>query len=53
MAEAMSLTIWPRGVNPFVRASDVWLGVIRSGRVAASAPFRAWAEAPGQGRFGG
>jgi len=53
MAEAMSLTIWPRGVNPFVRATEVWLGVIRAGGVSASAPFRAWAEAPGQGRFSG
>lgn len=53
MAEAMSLTIWPRGVNPFVRATESWLALIRSGRVSASAAFRAWAEAPGQGRFGG
>lgn len=53
MAEAMSLTIWPRGVNPFVRATEIWLGLIRAGRVSPSAPFRAWAEAPGQGRFGG
>ncbi len=49
IAEALSLIIWPRGVNPFVRAADVWLTLLRSGRVAASPPFAAWAEAAGQG----
>ncbi len=53
IAEAMSLTIWPRGVNPFVRATGIWLALMRAGRVSPSAPFRAWAEAPGQGRFEG
>jgi uncharacterized protein YeaO (DUF488 family) len=49
----MSLAIWPRGVNPFVRATEVWLGLMREGRVAPSPAFRAWAEAEGQGAFGG
>jgi len=49
LAEALSLTIWPRGVNPFVRAAECWLGLIRAGRVPASAAFRAWAETPDQG----
>jgi len=49
MAEAMSLAIWPRGVNPFVRAAEVWLGLMRAGRVAPSAAFKAWAEVSGQG----
>ncbi|MBP0466481.1 hypothetical protein J5Y09_21310 [Roseomonas sp. PWR1] len=53
IAEAMSLAIWPRGVNPFVRATEVWLGLMRTGRVAPSPAFRAWAEAEGQGAFGG
>jgi alkylhydroperoxidase/carboxymuconolactone decarboxylase family protein YurZ len=53
IAEAMSLAIWPRGVNPFVRATEVWLRLIRDGRVVPSAAFRAWADAPGQGRFEG
>ena len=49
LAEALSLTIWPRGVNPFVRAAECWLGLIRAGRVPASDAFRAWAAAPAQG----
>lgn len=49
LAEALSLTIWPRGVNRFVRAAECWLGLIRAGRVPAGAAFRAWAEAPDQG----
>ena len=51
IAEAMSLSIWPRGVNPFVRATAVWLRLMREGRVTPSAAFRAWAETPGQGAF--
>lgn len=51
IAEAMSLAIWPRGVNPFVRATGVWLGLMRSGRVTPSPPFRAWAEVEDQGAF--
>jgi alkylhydroperoxidase/carboxymuconolactone decarboxylase family protein YurZ len=49
LAEAISLVIWPRGVNRFVRAAECWLALIRAGRVPASAGFRAWAEAPDQG----
>ncbi|CAH0244087.1 carboxymuconolactone decarboxylase family protein [Roseomonas sp. CECT 9278] len=51
IAEAMSLAIWPRGVNPFVRATEVWLRLMREGRVTPSPAFRAWAETPGQGAF--
>jgi alkylhydroperoxidase/carboxymuconolactone decarboxylase family protein YurZ len=51
LAEAMSLTIWPRGVNPFVRATAVWLRLMQEGRVAPSAAFRAWAETADQGAF--
>lgn len=51
MAEAVSLIIWPRGVNPFVRAADTWLALLRSGRVRPSAAFAAWAEAGEQGPF--
>ncbi|MFC0385531.1 carboxymuconolactone decarboxylase family protein [Muricoccus vinaceus] len=49
MAEAVSLIIWPRGVNPFVRAADTWLALLRSGRVRPGAAFAAWAEAGEQG----
>jgi alkylhydroperoxidase/carboxymuconolactone decarboxylase family protein YurZ len=49
LAEALSLVIWPRGVNRFVRACEVWLGLIRAGRVVPSPAFAAWAEVTGQG----
>jgi alkylhydroperoxidase/carboxymuconolactone decarboxylase family protein YurZ len=49
LAEALSLIIWPRGVNRFVRAAEDWLALIRAGRVPASEAFRAWAAAPDQG----
>jgi hypothetical protein len=49
LAEALSLGIWPRGVNRFVRAAECWLGLIRAGRVPASPGFRAWADTPEQG----
>jgi hypothetical protein len=48
MAEAMSLAMWPCGANCFHDAADVWLALIRNGRVQASAPFKAWADIPGQ-----
>ena len=51
IAEALSLVLWPCGVNRFVDASGVWLKVLRSGRVAASAPFKAWADTPQQDGF--
>lgn len=51
MAEAMSLAIWPRGVNCFVTATTAWLDLLRSGRVTPSPGFRAWAEMGGQGAF--
>ena len=51
IAEAMSLAIWPRGVNPFVRATAVWLRLMQEGRVTPSPAFLAWAETPRQGRF--
>ncbi|WP_426959996.1 hypothetical protein [Muricoccus radiodurans] len=49
LAEALSLIIWPRGVNPFVRAAGVWLSVLREGRVAPSPPFAEWRDTPDQG----
>lgn len=48
MAEAMSVAMWPCGANCFHDAAEVWLELIRSGRIKASAPFRAWAELPNQ-----
>lgn len=51
MAEAMSLAMWPCGVNRFLEASGVWLDLLRSGRVEPSPAFRAWAETAGQEGF--
>jgi alkylhydroperoxidase/carboxymuconolactone decarboxylase family protein YurZ len=51
MAEAMSLAMWPCGVNRFLEACGVWLDLLRSGRVEPSPAFRAWAETPGQDGF--
>ena len=48
MAEAMSVALWPCGANCFHDAAGVWLNLIRSGRVTASAPFKAWADLPDQ-----
>ena len=51
MAEAMSLAMWPCGVNRFLEACAVWLDLLRSGRVEPSPAFRAWAETPDQEGF--
>ncbi|HYF18002.1 MAG TPA: hypothetical protein VEA40_09045 [Ramlibacter sp.] len=51
IAEALSLVLWPCGVNRFLEASGVWLQVLRSGRVKPSPPFQAWADAPDQDGF--
>lgn len=48
MAEAMSVAMWPCGANCFHDAAGVWLDLIRSGRVAASESFQAWARLPSQ-----
>ena len=44
----MSLAMWPCGMNAFLEASEVWLQLIRDGRIDASEAFRAWAALPGQ-----
>lgn len=51
LADAMILTLFPASVPNFVRASAVWLDLIRAGRVNASPRYRAWAEIGGQGGF--
>jgi hypothetical protein len=51
LAEAMSLIIWPCGVNRFVEACTVWYELMRAGRVTPSPRYRAWADMPGQGAF--
>lgn len=51
IAETLMLTMFPGSVPRYVRAAEVWLGLIRDGRVAASDPYRAWAAMTGQGGF--
>ena len=51
IGEAMSLALWPCGVNAFLAASEIWLGLIRDGKVQPSAPCRACAHTPGQDGF--
>jgi len=48
IAEAMSLAVWPCGMNRLIEAGGVWLGLIQAGRVAASPGFAAWAAQPDQ-----
>lgn len=51
IAEALMLTMFPASVPRYVRAAEVWLKLIRAGRVPASAPYQAWAQLTGQGGF--
>ncbi len=44
MAESISLPFLAAGINRLIDASEIWLELIRSGRVSASEPFRVWAE---------
>lgn len=48
IAEAMSLAVWPCGMNRLIEGGGVWLELIRAGRVAASPGFLAWAAQPDQ-----
>lgn len=48
LAEAMSLAMWPCGVNAFLAAAEVWLELIRARRIEPGEAFRAWASIPGQ-----
>jgi alkylhydroperoxidase/carboxymuconolactone decarboxylase family protein YurZ len=51
LAEALSLAMFPGGVPNFVDACDHWRQLIVEGEVAASPPYRAWAEMTGQGGY--
>jgi hypothetical protein len=43
--------MFPGGVPNFVDACDIWRNLIQSGKVNASAPYKAWANLTGQGGF--
>jgi alkylhydroperoxidase/carboxymuconolactone decarboxylase family protein YurZ len=51
LAEALSLTMFPGSVPYFVEAARVWRELIVTGKVDASADFRAWAAMTGQGGY--
>lgn len=51
LAEALTLTMFPGGVPNFVDACACWRALILAGAVDATPPYRAWAEAPGQGGY--
>jgi alkylhydroperoxidase/carboxymuconolactone decarboxylase family protein YurZ len=51
MAEALSLIIWPSGVNRFLDACAVWHELMAHGAVTPSPRFKVWAETRGQGGF--
>lgn len=51
IAEALSLIIWPIGVNHFLDACAVWHDLMASGAVTPSASFKVWADTPRQGGF--
>lgn len=44
MGEACCLPMWATGINRTIDASQVWLDLMRSGRVTPSESFRAWAD---------
>lgn len=49
LVEALSLIMWPVGVNHFLDACGTWTKLMGSGAVQPSPRYRAWAEAPRQG----
>jgi alkylhydroperoxidase/carboxymuconolactone decarboxylase family protein YurZ len=51
LAEALSLIIWPVGVNHFLDACALWHDLMASGAVAPSPLFKVWADTPRQGGF--
>lgn len=51
MVEALSYLIWPRGVNCFLEACEVWHELMVLGQVTPSDKFAVWRDMPGQGAF--
>lgn len=48
LVEALSLIMWPVGVNHFLEACGVWVEMMQSGEVAPSERFQVWADLPHQ-----
>lgn len=51
MVEALSYLMWPRGVNCFLEACDVWHALLVAREVTPSDRFAVWRDMPGQGAF--
>lgn len=51
LTEALSLIIWPAGVNRFLDACAAWHDLMTAGRVTPSERFRVWAQTPRQDGF--
>ena len=41
--------MWATGINRLIDASEIWLDIVRQGKVTPSAAVQAWADMPGQG----
>ncbi len=48
LVEALSLIMWPVGVNHFLDACGVWAELMASGHVEPSERYRVWASTPRQ-----
>lgn len=51
IVEALSYVIWPKGVNAFLEACDVWHGLMVAGEITPSPLFAAWRDMPGLGAY--
>jgi alkylhydroperoxidase/carboxymuconolactone decarboxylase family protein YurZ len=51
IVEALSYVMWPRGVNAFLEACEVWHELMAAGEVTPSPLFAAWRDMPGLGTF--
>jgi alkylhydroperoxidase/carboxymuconolactone decarboxylase family protein YurZ len=51
IAEALTLAMFPGSIPRFVEACGVWQKMIAADEVAASAPYRIWANFEGQGGY--
>lgn len=51
IVEALSYVIWPKGVNAFVEACDVWHALLVAGEITPSERFAVWRDMPGLGAY--
>lgn len=51
IVEALSYVMWPKGVNAFVAACDVWHALMVAGKINPGPVFAVWRDMPGLGRY--